>query len=125
MTSPNQKPFMLTQSTFLASQSFVLPQIPVEIIIQLHKSPEKTDNKCYASLNHFIKTPLQKHPAPLVNQLNQTLVFCNSDNDTAFQTIRESFFAEYEETKKIGLMPSNSWLIPNSQFVKFNDATVK
>jgi hypothetical protein len=124
MTSLHDKPFILSQDTFLASQIFNLDQIPVKITIQLHKLPDQTSNEYFVSLSHFIQTPSRK-PAPPVNQLNQTLV-SESDNDKAFTTIRKSFLAAYEEAnEERHLMPDNSWLIPNSEFVEFNKKKVQ
>ena len=123
MTSQQKNPFIFSQTTFLESKKFVLPQIPVEITIQLHKDSDKASNEYFVSLSHFLKTPSQK-PAPPVNQLNQTLV-SEADNDNAFATIKKSFFHAYEEAKKRGLMPDNSWLIPNSEFVDFNNTKVQ
>jgi len=123
MKSLHEKLFIFSQGTFLESKKFVLPQITVEITIQLHKDSDKASNEYFVSLSHFIKTPSQ-NPVPPVNHLNQTLV-SGADNDNAFATIKKSFFHAYEEAMKGGLMPDNSWLIPNIEFVDFNNTKVR
>lgn len=129
MTSQHDKPFILSQDTFLASQTFPLPQIPVIITIQLHKIPDQANNVYGVSVSHYIKT--QELSAPAVNQLNQTIVCCAADNKSArdnnkaFDMIIDSFFDVYEEAKKGGLMPSKSWLVPNREFVEFNNTKVQ
>ncbi|MBZ4218646.1 MAG: hypothetical protein LAC69_00445 [Chlorobium sp.] len=124
MTSQQKNPFIFSQTTFLESKKFVLPQIPVEITIQLHKVSGKANSEYFISSSHFLKTPLPS-TAPLVNQFDQTIVYRAVDNEKAFETIKRSFFHAYEGAKNRCLMPDNSWLIPNSEFMEFNNTKVQ
>ncbi len=124
MTSLHEKPFIFSQDSFLESQPFGLDQIPFKIIIQLHKLSDQTSNEYFVSLSHFLKTPLRSI-APPVNQFGQTIVYRAVDNEKAFETIKESFKYAFNNAKKGGLMPDNSWLIPNSEFVAFNKKKVQ